>query len=273
MKPYLRSLLLWLFSFLLTLTLAVYQRMTGPTYPVRGETVLGTQNIKFKLIRTFEGSDDAPVRIVVKDPAVTGEIRLRRYKSYDAWTTNPMTRSGDTLTALIPGQPAAGKVMYHITLIRGAERQLLNEEPAIIRFKGVVPKSVLIPHILIIFLAMMLSARTGLEALIRGKNTYILSWLTLLFLLVGGMILGPVIQKYAFDAYWTGWPFGQDLTDNKSLVAFIFWIIAVAIQVWNRKNRIWPLIASIVMLIVFLIPHSVLGSEIDHTKKPIESEK
>jgi hypothetical protein len=82
------------------------------------------------------------------------------------------------------------------------------------------------------------------------------------------------MQKLAFDAFWTGWPFGHDLTDNKSLVAFIFWVIALVVMKKNRENRLWPILASIVLLAIFLIPHSVLGSETDFTKeKQIESTK
>jgi len=81
------------------------------------------------------------------------------------------------------------------------------------------------------------------------------------------MILGPVVQKFSFGDFWTGWPFGHDLTDNKSLVAFIFWVIALVALKKHQENRLWPLIASIVLLGVFLIPHSVLGSEIDYTKE------
>jgi hypothetical protein len=100
----------------------------------------------------------------------------------------------------------------------------------------------------------------------RGKNTYIYTWITVITLALGGMILGPVVQKFSFDAYWTGWPYGHDLTDNKSLVAFIFWVIALIVMKKNRENRLWPILASIVLLVIFLIPHSVLGSEIDFTK-------
>jgi hypothetical protein len=42
----------------------------------------------------------------------------------------------------------------------------------------------------------------------------------------------------------------------------------------NRENRLWPILASIVLLAIFLIPHSVLGSETDFTKeKQIETTK
>ena len=81
----------------------------------------------------------------------------------------------------------------------------------------------------------------------------------------GGMILGPIVQKYAFDAYWTGWPFGHDLTDNKTLIAFIAWIIAYLRLRKNRNNRGWAIAASVILLLVYLIPHSMFGSQLDYS--------
>ncbi len=128
--------------------------------------------------------------------------------------------------------------------------------------------AILLPHILIIFLAMLFSTITGLETIIKGKHILLFTWITIITLFIGGLVLGPIVQKYSFGVYWDGWPFGHDLTDNKSLVAFIFWIIALIVQYKNRDKKLWTIVASIIMLIVFLIPHSVLGSEIDYTKLP-----
>lgn len=94
------------------------------------------------------------------------------------------------------------------------------------------------------------------------------TWITIITLFIGGLILGPVVQKFSFGVYWAGWPFGSDLTDNKSIVAFLFWIIALIAQYRNRGKKSWTIVASVVLIIVFLIPHSVLGSEIDYTKLP-----
>ena len=158
--------------------------------------------------------------------------------------------------------------MYHVTLIRGNEQVLLNDNPAVLRYKGHVPMYILLPHILIIFLAMLFSTATGIEAITKGTNTYMYTWITLITLFLGGLILGPIVQKFSFDVYWAGWPFGHDLTDNKSIVAFIFWVVALIMQQRNRHKTFWTVLASIVLLIVFLIPHSMLGSEIDFTKLP-----
>ncbi len=269
MNPKLKSFLLWLFAFLFTAAIAIYQRMTGPTYPVSGKVHLAGQTIKFSLIRTYDGQDDAPVYIKkIADTSIHGEFSFRRFKSYDSWTSIPMQRQHDTLVGRLPHQPPAGKMMYQVMLVKDSEKQFLTNDPVVLRYKGYVPLSILIPHIIIIFLAMLFSTRTGLEVIFRGNYTFAYAWVTLITLFLGGLILGPIVQKYSFGVYWSGWPFGHDLTDNKSLVAFIFWVVALIVLNRNRANRLWPILASVILLIVFLIPHSMLGSEIDYTKNP-----
>jgi hypothetical protein len=257
-----KSWIFWIFSIIFTLTIAIYQRMTGPTHPVRGAVEIANETLKFRLIRTHVSDYDA--RVSIKAPeAVEGTFTYRRFKSYDEWHSVPMQREGDELAAYIPKQPPAGKVQYKVSLRDENKEVLLNDEPVILRFKGHVPDYVLIPHIILMFLAMLFSTRTGLEALIKGKRTYVYTAITLFLLLPGGMMLGPVVQKFAFGDYWTGWPFGHDMTDNKTAFAFIMWIIAFVQLRRDRTRSVWALIASLVLLAVYLIPHSVMGSEID----------
>jgi hypothetical protein len=158
-------------------------------------------------------------------------------------------------------------------LFKGGKEYQLNEEPAIIRFKGAVPRAVLIPHIFFMFISMLFGLRAGLEAIFKGDDNRFLVGVTLVTLIFGGLILGPIVQKYAFDAYWTGWPFGNDLTDNKTLATFLFWLFAFIKLRKNPLNRVWPIVAAVVMIAVYIIPHSVLGSEIDHTKTEINLEQ
>ena len=267
-----KSTLLWITAIILTIVTAYFQRMTGPTYPLSGRKTVGTAVVSYDLIRSGNTGTPAAIRILAPDSTVSGLIRYRRYKSFDSWTTAPMQRSGDTLTASLPSLPPAGKMMYYISIQQGRSVIVLNQKPAVLRYKGAVPGVVLILHIIFINFAMLLSARAGLEALFRGKRIYIYTWMTVILLFLGGLVFGPIVQKYAFGAYWTGWPFGNDLTDNKSLVAFLFWIVALAVLFKNRNRRTWTLIAAIVTLVVFLIPHSLLGSEIDYTKTPQNTE-
>ena len=177
-----------------------------------------------------------------------------------------MYRKEGKLIGVIPNQPPAGKVEYTIVLHSNSIDYKLNEEPVIIRFKGAVPMAVLTPHIFFMFISMLFALRVGLELFFRRVDTKYYTGVVLVTLFVGGLILGPIVQKFAFGAYWTGWPFGHDLTDNKTLFVFIFWVIAWFVLRKKPQNRVWPLIAVLAMIAVYSIPHSVLGSEIDHTK-------
>ena len=262
------NIVLWIASVIFTLAFVAYQRATGPTYPVSGRVKVNDKDYRYKLIRTFGGETDAPIKVKVEDTNITGSLVYKRYKSYDDWTTIPMQREGEYLIAGIPHQPPAGKVEYSVILDDGQSIYPLTDEVVIIRFKGAVPIWIVIIHVIFIFAAMLLSTRAGLEAFVNGRHVFLLTILTLISLVIGGFIFGPIMQKYAFGAYWTGLPFGHDLTDNKTLAALIFWAIALISLIRERQRYLWVKVASIVLVLVYLIPHSVLGSEIDHTKSP-----
>lgn len=265
MKNFLKTAGLWILSLLLMGAFAIYQRTTGPTYPVSGKVVIKGETVKYKLLRSHDTGMDAPIEIMVPE-GVSAVFRYKRFKSHDEWTTVAITADGNLIKAGIPHQPAAGKVEYQLALMDGENAYPLTEEPIVIRFKGKVPDFVLVPHIFFMFFAMVFGIRTSLEAILRRKNTFRLSTITVILMFIGGLILGPIVQKYAFDAYWTGWPWGTDLTDNKTIIMFVFWAIAWLRLRKNAENKVWPVVAMLVMVAVYLIPHSMLGSEIDHTK-------
>lgn len=259
--------ILWILAFIITLSTAVYQRMTGPTYPIRGKVELNGREITYELPRTYETGKDCPVTIETKDPDIAGYVIYKRLNTADHWTTILMERKENQLTAEIPSQPPAGKLEYKIILSSSIEeKSLTGEDPVIIRFKGHVPLGVLIPHVFVMFMAMLFGIRAGLEALRKDSNPRLLALITTALLVAGGFILGPLVQKYAFGVLWSGFPIGTDLTDNKTLIALIGWIAALLAGRKGQPARKWVLAASLIQFIIFLIPHSLLGSELDYSK-------
>ncbi len=256
------TIFLWILSLIMTLTIAVYQRLTGPTHPAKGTETVGEAVVNYRLLRSFTEFQHVPVAISAPDRQVTAQLLFRRYKADDPWTAADMKRNGDLLEGQIPGQPRAGKVEYSIQLTRGNETLTLNKgRSLVLRFKGAVPAFVLIIHILFMFASIWLAIRTGLEALRKNpKYDKLVNW-TLSAVFIGGMILGPVVQKFAFSDFWTGFPFGTDLTDNKTLLAVIFWVAAYFLK---KRSKWWVLAAAILMIAVYLIPHSAMGSELDY---------
>jgi hypothetical protein len=273
MKGILKDILLWLLSIAFTLLVVYYQRTTGPTYPRSGSVNIEGVEIGYNLLRSHGGSGDAPVQVEVPDNTFKGILSFKRYKSNDSWTTREMGFVDGALVDSLPHQPPAGKVMYKVTLIKNGKSYPLTGEPVILRFKGAVPLYILIPHILFMFMVMLFGIRAAVEVFSKGKKTKSYVAITLVSLIAGGLILGPIVQKFAFGVYWSGWPFGHDLTDNKTIFVFVFWLIAWFKVRKNHMHRIWVIVATVVMLVVYSIPHSVMGSEIDYTKQNTEQQK
>ena len=121
---------LWVTAVVITLASAVYQRMSGPTYPVRGSVTLGGEAVALRLARTHPGAGDQPVVLNIPDTAVTGHVAWRRYPTGDPWQTLTLERRGDTLEAALPHQPVAGKLEYQVRLERGSDRAVFPERPA-----------------------------------------------------------------------------------------------------------------------------------------------
>jgi len=259
--------LLWFVAFVLTVLLATFQRMTGPSHPLRGEVVVsGDQAISYRLPRSDRGRGG--LRVSVPVPAPGGEARLewRRYPTNEPFQELPMeVVNGARLEATVPGQPPAGKVEYRIVLHAGEETLVIPDgEPVVARFRGDVPAAVLVPHILAMFLSMLVSTRALFEVLRpRAPSARGLVLTAMALLVVGGFILGPIVQKFAFGALWTGWPFGHDLTDNKTLIAFLAWLPAALAAASGRRTRLAVVLGWVVMMGVFLIPHSMRGSQLD----------
>ncbi len=267
-----KNFLFWVLAFLITAGAAVYQRMTGPTYPVRGTIVIQNNGIDFQLDRSHETLQDYRIHIEAPNPQIKGSVEFKRFKSRDEWSHIPLRREGTVLTALLPYQPPAGKLAYRVILImQDEEVSLTGEKPVVMRFKGAVPGWLLIPHVIIMFAAMLFSTRAGIEAFRPKKNPRVLVIWTTCLLFMGGMILGPLVQKYAFGALWTGFPFGTDLTDNKTLIAMIGWIIALIACRKEKPARGWVIAAAVLLLAVYLLPHSLLGSELDYSQLPPNS--
>jgi hypothetical protein len=262
-----RTTLFWIVAVVITLVSLVYQRVTGPTYPVSGTAQLNGKSIAYKLNRSYDGPDNAPLQVKTDDQSITGTLFWKRYKTDDAWTQVPLTFADGTLKGELPHQPVAGKLMYRVELQQGDQRvNLSGSEAIVIRFRNPVPIWVIIPHVFAMFGAFLFSARAGLEFFNKEPKFKNFIYTTLGFLVLGGFILGPLMQYFSFNLWWTGWPFGTDLTDNKTAIAFLAWVVA-AIALRKAKNaKYWALGASIIMIVVYLIPHSLLGSELDYTK-------
>lgn len=268
-----RRIALWLVALVLMLAAAAWQRYSGPTYPARPSFTFAGESHRAKLVRSGTTGEPAVVTIPAPASAAGATLRWRRWPTEDPFADVEMTRADGEFRGELPSQPPAGKVEYDV-VIRGEDGTSVNvpegEEKILLRYKGHVPLWILLPHVLLMFLAVLFGLRTGLAAAFAPAEVRRLSLLTLGGMTLGGLVLGPITQKYAFGEYWTGFPFGYDLTDNKVLVLWLVWLLAVAVLWLGRRRavagRVAVGLAAVVMFGVYLIPHSLRGSELDYGK-------
>jgi hypothetical protein len=278
-----KNLLLWLSAAALAIACFAFQNKTGPTYPLEGTVETARGPVSFKFLRSEQIG--TPLQLMLRDPVPDGvgaAVRWRRYKSHDSWRTTAMapgvfrfTRRGRTeevrgVGAQLPSLPErAGKYEFYVDLDDGTgPRSVTGQRPIFARYKAPVPILVLVPHILVVFLSLMLAVRTALEAL-RGGEVRRLLVATIGSLLLGAFALGPLVQWYAFGVWWSGFPYGYDWTDNKVVVELAAWLLAggtVLVSRDARRTRAALLLALAVTLAVYFIPHSIFGSEYDYTR-------
>jgi hypothetical protein len=254
----------------MTLVLAVFQRMTGPSHPARGSVTLadGT-TIGYRLPRSNRGRPDLWVTIPRAGAGRRAMLEWRRYPTSEPFERQAMVETRDgRLEGRIPGQPPAGKVEYRIVMEDEAETaRVPAAETVVARFRGYVPAAVLVPHILAMFLSMLVSTRALLEVFRPAAPAVRpLVLVAMALLVVGGLVLGPIVQRFAFGALWTGWPLGHDLTDTKTLIAFLAWLPATVLAWRGLRIRAAVALGWLVMTSVFLIPHSFRGSELEWTE-------
>jgi len=263
---------LWVLAVIIMFAAADYQERTGPTKEFKGSFSFAGGDHLFELVRS--GNTDADAPVLVPDPGggFTGQVYFKRYPTDGPFTHIPMESIAGDLQGLLPAQLAAGKLEYYVMLEspEGSMR-IPEQDTLIIRFKDPVPLGVLVPHVIFMFIALLVGVRTAVGAAFYPVGLRKLAWTTLGLMSIGGMILGPIVQKYAFGAFWTGWPFGYDLTDNKTLIMWIVWVGVVGILAKRPSPKDWlargaVLAAAAVMMAVYLIPHSLRGSELDYSE-------
>ncbi|MBI4657180.1 MAG: hypothetical protein HY746_10630 [Elusimicrobia bacterium] len=258
-----KKILFWVLSVILAVFFAVFQRFTGPSYQVSGKIKINSEEIKYKLPRTCTtGKSDCFIKIQAGNgiPAVMFFKKHVPYEPYD-FDFVEMERQDRFLISIIPDQPPAGKIEYYLEFYdKDRNSRRLPSKNIILRFKGHVSPFILIPHIFLMFAFMILSVRIFIGCFSGDFDLKKWTKINILILIFGGFIFGGLTQLHAFGKFWTGIPLGHDLTDNKTLVVFVFWIFALISLYKSKTPKQWIVLAFIFTLLAYFIPHSLLGT-------------
>jgi hypothetical protein len=146
----------------------------------------------------------------------------------------------------------------------------------VLTYKGKASNLVIVAHVAFMFGAFFFMTMSFLAAIdiLRGredkKNAVRAARWALVTSFIGGWPLGFLLNYQTFGTIWEGFPFGYDITDNKTQMIFVLWLASLLLA-WGsftgtgeEKDRLgrraWALsivACFIVSLALFILPHSI----------------
>jgi hypothetical protein len=179
----------------------------------------------------------------------------------------------------IPAHGRGVKVEYYIEAKAGSD--LVARVPARekaeafqVYFKGRPNRYLLVSHVVVIFIALFFFILSGYLAYRALKDRrsllYIprVAFLGTIAFFIASVPLGMAVAYQTYGKPWTGFPFGSDLTDNKSLGILVYWAVCGFLYRGSlfRKDPSRDLVSmatmpyvhiagAIITVVLFLIPH------------------
>jgi hypothetical protein len=171
-----------------------------------------------------------------------------------------MIRSGEgSWEVALPARDKGERLSYALSILReGAAVARIPEDEGsfiLVKYKGEVSPAVLILHVIFMFAAFFFMVQSLWSAV---------------GILRGGWPLGFLLNYQAFGYLWEGYPFGYDITDNKTQVMFVFWLVSLLLvrgsflsrneesdRLGARSFAAAVMVSFAVSLLLFIVPHSL----------------
>lgn len=150
----------------------------------------------------------------------------------------PWAPSSPLFYVTFEGRPWKLGLIIHIVLVMGA--------------------LLFLAHAFYYALELLVSANAPPLAHMRCRKNILWGWACFT---MATLPLGFLIAYQTFGKGWGGWPVGDDITDNKSLITVLYWgVVLLASRRLGKgsgKRLGWMVMGGIVLTtVVYLIPHS-----------------
>jgi hypothetical protein len=274
-------------AFLLTIIFLIFSRKTAAVRSVHETVQHHGISIEHNTVPKQVG-DEIPVISARVEGASQVRLVYKIGEEGEYASVEMLPKSGEekVFSASIPWHPKAVKAWYYLEAVdlrdEGEVKVVLpvkksgQVRPVRLKFEGVVPAYIVIPHVLCIFAAIFFAILTVFSAidLKRGTGTLRksvkLCGVTVFLLFLGFFPFGWAMNYFAFGVLWEAFPFGRDVTDNKSQIMILFWLVTLFLvkgTLWGRGERknlvsdggysTLVIISFVATVIILAIPHSL----------------
>lgn len=264
----------YLIALVLTVTLLAFARRMSTRHEMTITTPVDGVTLTHKTVT--ENFGDGPV-LIIKTPSTDNLAAIVFYseKSGGHDKSVAMSVTPEGFTAKLEPLPKGQKWFYQIQVSKNGTpvAQFPKEGNQFIKFKGHVAEFIIIPHIFFMFATIffgLMAVFTSFD-LARGKGnlrqSVLFLLLTFICAFIGGIAFGVEVTRQTFGEGWGGWPIGHDITDTKTEVLLLFWLVTLVLSlnglagkrmiVSEKLYSFLVILSFIVTFITFLIPHSI----------------
>ncbi len=224
---------------------------------------------------------DAPIEVEVESSANVNRIEAFLFfkaeqSTFDVTKMQPI--DGGRFFTTVPSQPRGTVVEYYIE-VRGdgdlVARIPQKEEGNLeLTYKGIPSRTLLLAHVVLIFVCLALFLLVGFLAVKALGNRQIalhiprLALLATVIFFISSFPLGMIVAYQTYGKAWTGFPLGSDFTDNKSLAIILYFVISTILYKGSAMRRdasadALPirtipyvyLVGVCMIIVLFAIPH------------------
>lgn len=265
----------------LTVLLLSVSRKLSMRRPSEVESEAEGIRLNHTTISEQKGAGEPTVNLTVVSTGIVTPFVLYRSSKEENLQRSSMVQVGDgQWEARLPDGGMGARLLYAFEVVRsdGDTRRLPEESGSffLIKFKGTYSSLVLILHIAAMFgsfFFMFMSFFSAIEIL-KGtedqrRTVGFARWVLILSFL-GGWPLGFILNYQAFGVLWEAFPFGFDITDNKTQLMFVFWLISLLLVRGSflgrdiKSDTLGPkgfafavIVSFVVSLFLFIVPHSL----------------
>ena len=256
-----QKVLFLLIATALTIIATFVQQFSSSDRPYNTDIKINGKSYSLSLPVLHEGNDECVIVMNLPDTTVKGNLVYRLLNSSEEWKSTNLirTNNNDNLVNVLPIQNANIKISYYIELIsKGRTYYISKNKPIIVRFQEKVPKYILFPQVMVMFLALIIAFFSGLLSIFNADSYKKYANLTF-YLFSGGVLLSLIIHIVAFRHLLLQLMPYNDLSLYKNLIIFFIWF---GLFKANKKYdcRYLTLTATVFTLVLYCLPqHFIFG--------------
>lgn len=243
-------IILWIASVVIVFLAVYISNITDKDYPITSTIGIEGKKVSYRFEKTHYGHDDYLIIIRTDIKDLEGQLFWKAQKD-SVWQSSKLNKSDLVLEGKIPALKPEKKLDYFVELYYKDKKFVVPDNKSVsITFFGKIPAAINVLEFVLLYLGLILAARTGLEFFNEGRNSKKFGMLTAIIFLTLIALVNPLYLTYKFGFINSSIPPVTRLFLISDLIIFALWVVTLIAIFSTNKYKYLPLIAAILTILI-----------------------